>query len=150
MVDPEVPSLLQGDPGRLRQILTNLASNTIKFTQAGEVSTMGSLIQKLEERVKLRFEVSDTGIGIPENRIDQLFKSFSQMDASTTRQYGGTGLGLAISKSLVETMGGKIGVESIDRRGSLALLFFNIIGNIHKKIFSIHHIKFIPKPPFSY
>ena len=117
-VEPEVPSLLRGDPGRLRQVLTNLTSNAIKFTQAGEVSIKVSLVQELQHSVELRFEVLDTGIGIPEDRRDRLFKSFSQVDASTTRRYGGTGLGLAISKRLVEMMSGCMGVQSAEGQGS--------------------------------
>ncbi len=130
-VDPGVPTLLTGDPGRLRQILTNLAGNAVKFTSAGEVvirveRTEGSGIRQAaeenqvsgvgyrasENEVMLRFTVADTGIGIPAGKIGMLFQKFTQVDASTTRQYGGTGLGLAISKQLAELMGGEIGVES--------------------------------------
>jgi PAS domain S-box-containing protein len=117
-VQPDVPSRLQGDPGRLRQILLNLASNAIKFTTAGEVVIEAALLEEDQERAKLRFTVKDTGIGIPADRLNRLFKSFSQVDSSTTRQYGGTGLGLAISKRLVEMMNGQIGVESEEGRGS--------------------------------
>ncbi len=117
-VQPEVPSRLQGDPGRLRQILLNLASNAIKFTSAGEVVVEAELIEEDRDRATLRFSVRDTGIGIPADRLDCLFKSFSQVDSSTTRQFGGTGLGLAISKRLVEMMNGRIGVESEEGRGS--------------------------------
>jgi PAS domain S-box-containing protein len=117
-VHPDVPSLLVGDPGRLRQVLLNLASNAIKFTHQGEVVTEVSLINEDADRAVIRFSVTDTGIGIPEDRLERLFKSFSQVDSSTTRKYGGTGLGLAISKRLVEMMGGQIGVESRMGRGS--------------------------------
>jgi CheY-like chemotaxis protein/HPt (histidine-containing phosphotransfer) domain-containing protein len=117
-VDPQVPSLLQGDPGRLRQVLTNLATNAIKFTPKGKVAIMVSLVENRDDDVTLQFEVKDTGIGIPSDRMDRLFKSFSQVDASTTRRFGGTGLGLAISKKLTEMMGGQIGVESTEGRGT--------------------------------
>jgi CheY-like chemotaxis protein len=117
-VDPKLPSMLQGDPVRLRQVLTNLAGNAIKFTQKGKVDIIVSLIEDRNDCVKLRFDVKDTGIGIPEQRMDRLFKSFSQIDASTTRRFGGTGLGLAISKRLAEMMKGEIGVESREGQGS--------------------------------
>jgi PAS domain S-box-containing protein len=118
LVAADVPSLLQGDPGRLRQVLTNLVNNAVKFTSAGEVGIRVELVEQSDGEVLLRFEVKDTGIGIPEDRRDRLFKSFSQLDASTTRRFGGTGLGLAISKSLTEMMGGQIGVESQAGRGA--------------------------------
>ncbi len=117
-VAPDVFGHLQGDPGRLRQVLLNLASNALKFTRQGEVVVRVVLISETDDAVFLRFSVRDTGIGIPANKQQMLFASFTQVDASTTRQYGGTGLGLAISKKLVELMGGKIGLESKEGAGS--------------------------------
>ncbi|MCC6490957.1 MAG: response regulator, partial [Candidatus Hydrogenedentes bacterium] len=117
-LDEGVPSLLKGDPGRLRQILNNLIGNAIKFTRAGEVVLRISKETEDEDAVLLRFSVRDTGIGIPKSKVGILFDKFSQVDASTTRKYGGTGLGLAISKQLAELMGGEIGVESVLGQGS--------------------------------
>ncbi len=116
--DQKVPSLLCGDPGRLRQVLINLTGNSIKFTHKGEVAVRTTLESEDETHAIVRISVVDTGIGIPKNRMDRLFKSFSQVDTSTTRKYGGTGLGLSISKQLAEKMGGRIGVESEEGRGS--------------------------------
>jgi two-component system, sensor histidine kinase and response regulator len=118
MIHHEVPSLLCGDPGRLRQILINLVGNSIKFTEKGEVAIRASLDDEDATHATIRFSVTDTGIGIPQNRMDRLFQSFSQVDSSTTRKFGGTGLGLTISKQLAELMGGKIGVESEEGKGS--------------------------------
>jgi PAS domain S-box-containing protein len=118
IVHHEVPSLLRGDPGRLRQILINLLGNAIKFTDSGEVTLKARLEKEDVHRAVIRFSVSDTGIGISEEGTDRLFKSFSQVDGSTSRNYGGTGLGLAISKQLTELMEGRIGVESKEGQGS--------------------------------
>jgi PAS domain S-box-containing protein len=117
-VSPEVPRLLRGDPGRLRQILLNLASNAIKFTSEGEVSVRASLVRESEHDTMLRVSVSDSGIGIPREKQGLLFNKFSQVDVSTTRKYGGTGLGLAICRQLVQLMNGEIGVNSENGRGS--------------------------------
>ena len=115
---PDVPTLLKGDPGRLRQILINLTGNAIKFTHKGEVAVMVKVEEDSLSSVSLRFSVRDTGIGIPKDKLSLLFTKFTQVDASTTRQYGGTGLGLAISKQLAELMGGKIGVQSREGKGT--------------------------------
>ncbi len=117
-IDPTVPSLLKGDPGRVRQIITNLAGNAIKFTHHGDVLIRASLESEEKQFAIIRFTVSDTGIGIPESRLPEIFSPFTQVDGSTTRKYGGTGLGLTISKQLAEMMGGTIGVESIEGQGS--------------------------------
>ncbi|TFH48724.1 MAG: PAS domain S-box protein, partial [Methanothrix sp.] len=110
LVEPNVPSLLRGDPGRLRQILVNLGNNAMKFSDKSEMIVFRVCLENEDERkVTIRVSVSDTGIGIPANQQDSLFSPFTQVDGSTTRKYGGTGLGLAISKQLAELMGGRIG-----------------------------------------
>ncbi len=118
-IDPDVPLAIRGDPVRLKQILMNLLNNAVKFTEIGEVVLTCSLEDRpADDMAVLRFSVRDTGIGIPEDRMDRLFKSFSQVDASTTRRYGGTGLGLVITKRLVELMGGEIIVTSQIGKGT--------------------------------
>jgi PAS domain S-box-containing protein len=118
LIDEDAPAGLVGDEARLRQVLLNLLSNAVKFTEQGEVVVHVDAEATGTSSYRLEFAVRDTGIGIPEDRMDRLFTSFSQIDASTTRRYGGTGLGLAISKRLVELMGGTMWVESVEGMGS--------------------------------
>jgi PAS domain S-box-containing protein len=118
LLDSSALRRLRGDPGRVRQILTNIVGNAVKFTEKGEITVTASVIRETQESVDVRFTVEDTGVGVTEEAKKRLFRSFSQADGSTTRRYGGTGLGLAISKQLVELMGGSIGVESAPGKGS--------------------------------
>jgi signal transduction histidine kinase len=117
-IQPDMPSLLRGDPGRLRQVILNLTNNALKFTFKGEIVVRMHLVSEADDSVLVRLSVRDTGIGISEDKINSLFEKFTQADSSTTRKYGGTGLGLAISKQLVELMGGEIGVDSEEGKGS--------------------------------
>jgi PAS domain S-box-containing protein len=140
-IAPDVPPAVRGDADRLKQVLVNLTNNAIKFTERGQI-TVRVAVEKAGRRqeargkkqasgreqaegCRLKFEVADTGIGIPPDRLDRLFKSFSQVDASTTRKFGGTGLGLAVCKQLVELHGGEIGVTSEPGRGST--FFFTVL-----------------------
>jgi two-component system, sensor histidine kinase and response regulator len=116
--DPNVPLGMLGDPGRIRQVLMNLVGNAVKFTEHGEVVVHTRVAEHTPAQVMVRFEVTDTGIGMSQATVAQLFEPFSQADSSTTRKYGGTGLGLAICKGLVERMGGTLGVDSELGRGS--------------------------------
>jgi len=117
-IDPGLPQFVLGDPGRLRQILLNLGGNAVKFTQHGEIAIDVRAVESDPTGTLVRCEVRDTGIGIPQERLDALFKPFSQVDASTTRRFGGTGLGLSIVRRLVELMGGETGVTSREGIGS--------------------------------
>jgi signal transduction histidine kinase/CheY-like chemotaxis protein len=117
-VDPKLPGFIHGDAGRLRQILLNLGSNAVKFTQQGEVRVVLDVLERDDRTVTVRCEVRDTGIGIPADRCDGLFKPFTQVDSSMTRKFGGTGLGLSIARRLVELMDGDTGVASEVGKGS--------------------------------
>ena len=117
-VDPQVPEFLVGDPLRLGQVLINLVNNALKFTESGEIVVSTEVVSQNEDQVRLKFSVSDTGIGLSQDKIDKLFEAFSQADTSTTRKFGGTGLGLTISKRLVEMMKGEIWAESEPEQGS--------------------------------
>jgi len=130
MIHPDVPSSLRGDPGRLRQVLMNLIGNAIKFTAEGEVVVSVEIVTDSVSDIELRFSVRDTGIGIPEDTLQQIFSPFTQADASTTRTFGGTGLGLTISRRLSLLLGGDIGAESVLGEGST--FWFTIKANVRK------------------
>jgi len=117
-IAPDVPETLIGDPGRLRQVVANLVGNAIKFTPSGHVLLAADIEERTDEGVRLRFEVIDTGIGVPPEKQSVIFEPFRQADGSTTRRFGGTGLGLAISQKIVSLMGGRIWLESIPGQGS--------------------------------
>jgi len=117
-ITPDLPELLNGDPTRIRQLLNNLISNAIKFTDKGEVKIKLRILSQKDSDIELKIEVSDTGIGIPDDKLESIFDSFSQADGSTTRKYGGTGLGLTICKKIAQLAGGDIGVESEPEKGS--------------------------------
>ncbi|MGE5047230.1 MAG: response regulator, partial [Deltaproteobacteria bacterium] len=117
-IAPDVPDRVVGDAGRIRQILTNLLGNAIKFTERGHVLVDVDVLSADDSEAVLRFAVSDTGIGIPEDRLREIFEKFTQADASTTRRFGGTGLGLAITRQLADLMGGQIEAQSVVGKGS--------------------------------
>jgi CheY-like chemotaxis protein len=116
--DNKIPKVLIGDPVRLHQIILNLVSNAVKFTAKGEIIISVRLLKEDEEKATIEFSVTDTGIGIPEDRMEHIFENFQQASSKTARLYGGTGLGLAISKQLVESQGGSINVKSKLEEGS--------------------------------
>ena len=124
-IDPDVPLFLKGDAGRLRQIITNLISNAIKFTEKGSVLLHIRKDAEYEQQTTLRFFIKDSGIGIASDKLETIFEPFTQADGSTTRKYGGTGLGLTISLQLAELMGGTLGVESLEREG--ATFWFTVV-----------------------
>ena len=116
--DTNISNALVGDPLRIGQILLNLVQNAIKFTDSGSVIILVQLLKKHNNKQQIEFSITDTGIGIPKQQLEQLFEAFVQGDASTTRQYGGTGLGLSISQQLVRLMGGRLSVQSVVKKGS--------------------------------
>ena len=118
-IHPDVPTILNGDPHRLNQILVNLLSNAIKFTASGSIDIKVSIEEKIEKEIILNFTITDTGIGIEKDNLNKIFDSFAQANMSTSRKYGGTGLGLSISRQLLELQGGKISVESEINKGSI-------------------------------
>jgi PAS domain S-box-containing protein len=146
--EPEIPISLLGDPVRLTQILNNLVSNAVKFTDAGKIQIHVSLLVKKSDYAVVKFEVTDTGIGINDYQLEKIFESFTQANSDTTRKYGGTGLGLAISKKLIEMQGGKLEVESIIGKGSKFFFYLRYkIGNpntvsLSNTLFSGHFEKF--------
>lgn len=129
-IDPKLPDILIGDPLRIRQILINLLSNAIKFTEEGTITVNIQMVDHVEEQVSVEFSVEDTGIGIPKDKINRLFQSYSQVETSTTRTHGGTGLGLNISQRLVNLMGGQIKVESEFSKGSRFFFKLNMITGV--------------------
>ncbi|HTW94564.1 MAG TPA: ATP-binding protein, partial [Tepidisphaeraceae bacterium] len=147
LVRPEVPRTVLGDPNRIRQIITNLVSNALKFTQKGGVSVRISLDSVEDHSAVVRVKVEDTGIGIPADRLDRLFKSFSQVDGSTTRKFGGTGLGLVISKRLTELMGGQIGVSSVEGQGTTFWFTVTLGVVAPKEAVSFRHVRVLAVEP---
>ncbi len=138
-IAPDVPAAVIGDPGRLRQVVLNLVSNAVKFTDAGEVGVEVVVAERTADEVLLRCTVRDTGIGVPENKRWEIFGAFVQADASTTRRYGGTGLGLTISSQLVEMMGGRLWLESEPGTGSR----FHFVAR-----FEVYEGETVPAPSF--
>ena len=128
-LSPDIPPILEGDSGRLRQIFVNLLGNALKFTEAGGITISGEVVEDLAEMIKIRFSVTDTGIGIPEEKHSMIFESFAQIDGSTTKPYGGTGLGVSISRQLAGLMGGQLDVES--EKGGGSTFWFTVVLKKH-------------------
>lgn len=140
-IDPDVPVHALGDPTRLRQLITNLAGNAIKFTSSGVVRIHVQRHNKIQSSDQIKFSISDTGIGINQNVLNSLFTSFAQADTSTTRKYGGTGLGLAISRRIVEGMDGQIGVNSVENEGSTFWFTLQLPPANNQTVLSANHLK---------
>ena len=140
-VDEKIPATLLGDPVRLNQVLLNLAGNAIKFTEVGEVKITAKLLKDDGKKVRLLFSVQDTGIGIPNNKLDKIFESFTQVNATTTRKYGGTGLGLTIAKQIIEQQGGTISVSSKVNEGSTFVFVLDFL-KTKKKVKETKELKF--------
>jgi signal transduction histidine kinase/DNA-binding response OmpR family regulator len=135
-ISNDVPQRIKGDPAKVRQIIMNLATNAIKFTPHGSLISAVNLLEQNDNRTILRFEITDTGIGISEEKVDEIFKAFTQVDASTTRQFEGVGLGLTISKELVHLMGGTINLESVEGKGThfwVDIPFTSVMLNLEEK-----------------
>lgn len=144
-VDPRIVPFVRGDDGRLRQILLNLLNNAVKFTTDGSVDISVTLMADGPRSQRLRFDVSDTGVGIPKDQLGKLFQRFSQIDTSIRRKFGGTGLGLAISKQLVERMGGTIGVETSEGKGSKFSVVLELPTSARASVENIAETAFVPK-----
>lgn len=134
LISPDVPRVLYGDPGRLRQVLTNIICNAVKFTEEGEIFITLCALENREKDIKIQMMVKDTGIGMTEQQISRLFKVFSQADPSTTRKYGGSGLGLAIIKKIIDLMNGSIWVTSVPGEGSAFYIELDLEKNNAKEI----------------
>src|SRR5690625_4752716 len=142
-VEVRVPDTIVGDEGRLQQVLVNLLSNAVKFTEEGAVKVACSVEDASEGVCILRFDVVDSGIGIPKDRVDEIFDSFTQVDASTTRRFGGTGLGLSISKRLAELMGGRMWVESSPGEGSTFSFTISVMATPDEPVRNDQHIALV-------